>query len=188
MTATTSTKETAALDSLTARLPYGPTRAMLDLVHVAAYTLGNKAARRWCQQLVRENRPLPHQPKEGELDADGIRLEGDVHVALTELWGDCEALLRSMYGMAAVAQEPGRELAPVSVPSNPMRTHVDDVAATTVQRTDRYQHINVGALARWAEEHGDTEPGWMDRAQAALEAERRGAEDETQPIRVDGAP
>jgi hypothetical protein len=118
----TSAKETQALDRLAARLPNGPTAAALDVIRISAYTFGNKAAKRWCQQLVRTTRPLPREPNtlDDLVDGDGVRLEGEVHVALVELWGDCEALLRARHGLlAAVAQPPGRELAPVR--TEPMR-------------------------------------------------------------------
>src|SRR6266508_3632712 len=161
----TSQKETAALDKLAGRLPNGPTAAMLDLVRISAYTFGNHAARRWCQQLVRDNKPLPRRPGIDEMvDADGVRLEGTVGVALAELWGDCDALLWAAHGMrAALAQPPpGRELATVQLERIPAQA-------------DRYRAYDVAAMHRWAAEHDDSAPGWMDRAAAALDADRRTA-------------
>jgi hypothetical protein len=184
----TSPKETAALDKLAARLPNGGTAAALDLVRDLAYALGNAAARRWCQQLVRDARKLPVPPER----ADGNRFDGEgtapadleaeafVSGALVVLWGDCEALLRARHGLLAAASSlpPGRELAPVQT------QQLERVPA----KTDRYRAYDVAAMARWAEEHGDSAPGWMDRAAAALDAERRTAglaEDEDTMVVLD---
>jgi hypothetical protein len=188
----TSAKETAALDRLAARLPNGGTAAALDLVRDFAYALGNATARRWCQQLVRDARKLPAPPKR----ADGNRFDGDgvapadlpaeafMSGALVDLWGDCEALLRARDGLwnAASTPPPGRELAPVR--TEPMQR---------VPAEDRFRaHYNdVAAMTRWAAEHDDSAPGWMDRAAAALDAERRtaglvGPDDDTEMVVLEG--
>ncbi len=123
--ARTSPKETAALDSLAARLPNGERAAMLDLVRDLAYGLGNAAARRWCQQLVRDARGLSAPPSRADgnrFDQSGtapadLAAEALVSQALYALWGDCHALLRAMAGLgaASAAAAPGRELATVQL-------------------------------------------------------------------------
>jgi hypothetical protein len=184
----TSPKETAALDRLAARLPNGGTAAALDLVRDLAYALGNAAARRWCQQLVRDARKLPAPPKRADgnrFDGEGVEpadLEAEAFVsgALVVLWGDCEALLRARDGLwnAATMPPPGRALAPVR--TQPLER---------VDNTDRYRFHDVAAMTRWAAEHGDSAPGWMDRAAAALDAERRTgglADDDTEMVVLEG--
>src|SRR6266498_3359113 len=110
----TSPKETAALDKLAARLPNGGIAAALDLVRDLAYALGNQAARRWCQQLVRDARSLPAPPKRldgNRFDSDGVApadlaAERLVQAKLGDLWGDCSSLLLARDGLFNAATVP----------------------------------------------------------------------------------
>lgn len=101
--------------------------------------------------------------------ARGLDAARDRLGAVDQAWSETKGLRLAHleWPGAAVVSDPGGAAAVTTVELAPVRL--------APSATDRFRAYDVAATIRWAAEHGDDAPGWMDRAAAALDAERRAA-------------